>query len=211
MKPGQIISQFSLKDAGFALIRDIPDDRWGNILLLWTIAGLITGGTFMSVLGMADLVTTSISSDGSVMSVQTSQSGDTTIIGRLLGSGRTSIDRETETRDTLSSRLLARSDGPLIIGEYASVSQREREKPFTCVFGNETDESAQSETETTGILEHGRYESVLTMQPFERSTFTNGTGLVDLRHRLTGNGTVNGRTIASGNLSVSEHIRSDQG
>ena len=164
----------------------------------------------MSISGMADLVTTSISSDGSVMSVQTSQAGDTSITGRLFGSGRTSIERETETRDRSSSRLLAFSDGPLIIGEYASAKQSQRELPVTCVFANQTAEPAESEIETAGIL-RGRYESVLTLQPFERYTFANGTGLIDLRHRLSGNGTTRGRTVASGNLSVSEHIRSDQG
>ncbi|WP_300036341.1 hypothetical protein [Methanospirillum sp.] len=31
-------------------------------------------------------------------------------------------------------------------------------------------------------------------------------GMIDLYHRLDGNGTVSGRTLASGNLSVSEYF-----
>jgi hypothetical protein len=174
------------------------------MLLLWTIAGLLTGGTFAGISGLADLVITTAGSDGFVMSSATSGSGDEIITGRIFGSGRTSVSRETGYGDITSSRLSDRSDGPLLIGEYVSSQQKESDNPLICVFGNRTGETAESELETSGILQQGRYESMLTMQPFEYSVFANGTGLIDLRHKLTGNGSVTGRTVASGNLSVSE-------
>jgi hypothetical protein len=48
------------------------------------------------------------------------------------------------------------------------------------------------------------------MQSFEGFTLANGTGVIDLRHRLTGNGTLSGRIVAKGNLSVNEEIKMDQ-
>jgi hypothetical protein len=49
---------------------------------------------------------------------------------------------------------------------------------------------------------------MLAMHPFDQVTLANGTGLVDFRHSLAGNGTTSGRTVASGNLTVQENIRS---
>jgi hypothetical protein len=186
-------------------------DGWGrSFLLLWTISGIITGWVFIDGIGKADQVTTSVTGDGSVMSSSTYLSGDTTITGRIFGSGRTSINRETETGERLS-RLMAQSDGPLLIGEYASSEDEKKDHPITCEFGNDTVTSVGSEIETSGILENAKYSSLRTMQPFEGYTLANGTGIIDLRHRLNGNGSISGRTVATGNLSVSERIKEDQG
>jgi hypothetical protein len=181
-----------------------------EFLLLLTIIVLLTGGALINGIGKADQVTTSVTSDGSVMSFEAFRSGDTTVIGRLFGSGRTSIDREAETSERLS-RLMAQSDGPLLIGEYASSEEEQKDHSVACVFGNKTETTVGSEIETSGILRHGTYSSLRTMQPFEGYTFANGTGIIDLRHRLNGNGTISGRTVATGNLSVSERIKEDQG
>jgi hypothetical protein len=85
---------------------------------------MMAGGAFVNGIGKAEQVTTSVTSDGSVMSFQAFRSGDTTVIGRLFGSGRTSIDRETETSERLS-HLMAQSDSPLLIGEYASLEEEQ--------------------------------------------------------------------------------------
>ncbi|MFH0968139.1 MAG: hypothetical protein V1862_10700 [Methanobacteriota archaeon] len=50
---------------------------------------------------------------------------------------------------------------------------------------------------------------MLTLTPFKRYTFSSGTDLLSLRHRLTENEIVSGRTVASGNLRVSEYIGND--
>ena len=136
-------------------------------------------------------------------------SGDTTIAGRIFGSGRISIVQETETSDRLS-RLIAQSNGPLLIGEYASPEDEKKDHPISCVVGNRTETPACSEIETSGILQHGTNSSLRILQPLEGYTFANGTGIINLRHRLAGNGTIAGRTVASGNLSISERIRMDQ-
>ena len=105
---------------------------------------------------------------------------------------------------------MAHSDGQLLIGEYASSEDEQKDPPIDCVFGNDTETTVGSEIETSGILQHGTYSSLRTMQPFEGYTLANGTGIIDLRHRLTGNGTISGRTVATGNLTVSERIKEDQ-
>jgi hypothetical protein len=210
LTPGLILSLFSHEQTRCLITRETCDDRGRTLLLLCIIAGLITGGLLINGIGKADPVTTSVTSDDSVMSFQAFRSGDTTIIGRIFGSGRTSIDRETETSERLS-RLMAQSEGPLLIGEYASSENEKKDHPVACVFGNRTEKPVGSEIETSGILEHGTYSSLRTLQPFEGYTLANGTGIIDLRHRLTGNGTVSGRTVATGNLSVSEWIKEDQG
>jgi len=211
LTPGQTVSPLWHEPSGYPITSPAGYDLWRTILLLWAIAGLITGGTLINGIGMADLVTSSVTGDGSVMSSSTLLSGENIITGRLFGSGWTSIDRETESGDTSSSRLLARSVGPLIIGEYASAEKNRNNHPIACVFGNTTEDSAQSETDVSGIIRNGSYASLHTLQPFEHITTADGTGLLDLRHRLARNGTISGRTLVSGNLSVSEQIRGDSG
>jgi hypothetical protein len=207
---GLILSLLLHEQTRCLITRETGDDWWRSSLLLLTIIVLLTGGALITGIGKADQVTTSVTSDGSIMSFQAFRSGDTTVIGRLFGSGRTSIDRETETGNRLS-RLMAQSDGPLLIGEYASSEEEQKDHPIACVFGNDTETLAGSEIETSGILQHGTYSSLRTLQPFEGDTFANGTGIIGLRHRLTGNGTVEGRSVVTGNLSVSERIKAEQG
>jgi hypothetical protein len=210
LTPGLMGSLLSHEQTRCLITRE-TGDGWGrSFLLLLPIAVLLTGGVLINGIGKADQVTTSVTSDGSVMSFQAFRSGDTIVIGRLLGSGRTSIDREIEASERLS-RLTAQSDGSLVIGEYASYEDEQKDHPISCVFGNGTETPTGSEIETSGILERGTYSSLRTLQPLEGYTFANGTGTIDIRHRLTGNGTVSGRTVATGNLSVNERIRMDQG
>ncbi|PKL58956.1 MAG: hypothetical protein CVV33_09955 [Methanomicrobiales archaeon HGW-Methanomicrobiales-4] len=186
-------------------------DLWRTLLLLWTIAGLITGGALIEGIGSADQVITSATTDGSVMSSSAYLSGDTSITSRIFGSGLTTIDRETGTGMAPSSLLQARSDGSLLIGTYAAAEQKRKESPVACVFGNATESPAPSEIEASGILWNGSYSGIWAMQPFESITTAHGTGILDLRHHLAGNTTLSGRTIATGNLSVIEHITTDQG
>ncbi len=47
--------------------------------------------------------------------------------------------------------------------------------------------------------------------PLKSITAADGSGMIDLRHRLAENGTISGRTLATGNLSISEEIDVDQG
>jgi hypothetical protein len=94
------------------------------------------------------------------------------------------------------------------IDEYASSEEKQDDLPLACVFVNRTGETGTSSTRRSGILEQGRYESMLAMHPFDQVTLANGTGLVDFRHSLAGNGTTSGRTLVSGNLTVRETVRS---
>ena len=149
MTPGLTAYLLSHEHNGCLITRETVDDRGRSILLLWIIAGLITGGVLIDGIGKADLVTTSITSDGSVISSLIYYSGDTTIAGRIFGSGRTSIDRETETGRRSSSHLMAQSDGPLHIREYTSSEVEQKDHPIVCVFGNGTETPAGLEIETS--------------------------------------------------------------
>ena len=95
------------------ITRETSDDWGRTLLLLCIIAGLITGGLVINGIGKADQVTTSVTSDGSVMSFSAYRSGDTTITGRIFGSGRTSIDWETETSERLSRLMALFSSGSM--------------------------------------------------------------------------------------------------
>jgi hypothetical protein len=143
------------------------------------------------------------------MSTSTWISGDSIMTGRILGTGLTQIERETDTQTSPYSGLLARSGGTLLIGEYTSVSKNNRGEPVACVLGNTTHRPSGMETGVSGILERGNYSRVLALDPAEMSVSADGRGMIDLRHRLVGNGTVSGRTFASGNVSVRETIRRD--
>ena len=159
MTPGLTGYLLSHEQTRCLITRETGDDWGRSFLLLLTIVVLLTGGALIVGIGKADQVTTSVTSDSSVMSFSAYRSGDTTIIGRFFGSGRTSIGREIETGDRLS-HLISKSDGPLLIGLYASSEDEQKDPPVACVFGN---------------------------------------------------GTLFGRIVATGNLSVNEEIKMDQG
>lgn len=186
-----------------------PGDGRKGLLLLWLLIPILTAGGALET--GADLVSTSVLGDGSVMSSSTWLSDGSLITGRIFGSGLTGIDRETETDRYRSDTLNARTGGSLLIWDYAYAEQETTDQPLTCVFGNSTTRQALSEIGRSGILRKGNYSRVQTLQPVESLVTADGTGMLDLRHRLSGNGTLSGRTLAVGNLSVSEHIRADQG
>lgn len=179
------------------------------LLLIWTVLGFITGGAVLQT--GADLVSTSATGDGSVMSTSSWITGDSLITGRILGTGLTSIVRESETGTSPSSYQISHSDGPLLIGEYVSIRQKSRDQPTACIFGNNTRPPEEMTLEASGIIRNGNYSRMQTLHTGESYITADGTGVMDFRHRLTGNGSISGRTQASGNLSVSEHIRTDQG
>ena len=106
---------------------------------------------------------------------------------------------------------MAQSDGPFFIDEYASSEDKQKDHSISCVFGNISETPVSSEIETSGILPNGINSSLRTMKPFEGYTFADGTGIINLRHQMTGNGTISGRAVATGNLSISERIKIDQG
>ena len=212
MTPGQTASP-AWRKIGSGDITEAGSDLWRTILLLWTVAGIITGGAVMHEIGSASLVSTDARADGSVMSFSSYRSGDTDITSRIFGTGRTSIDRDTGTGERPESLLAARAEGPLLIGEYGDITGRNEKSRPICVFANQTgdDEETRTEVTSSGILEQGSYARDISLGAGSSFITTNGTGLISLSHRLDGNESLTGRTVASGNLSVRESIRRDQG
>jgi len=204
LRPGQTASP-SWHNAAESLISR-GGETWQVILLVWTAVGIITGGAVLQ--AGADLVSTSAISDGSVMSRSSMTANDAIITGTILGTGPSGIIRETGTGTSPYSSLAARSEGPLLFGGYASFQNPGPEdRPLACVFSNHTGPESGMTTGASGILRKANLSQLITLHPGEHGISVDGEGMVDLYHRLDSNGTVSGRTLASGNLSVSEYIR----
>ncbi len=207
MRPGQTASPSWHKAGSDLLVRGEEARR--TLLLLWTVLGILTGGAALQ--AGADLVSSTVNADGSVMSRTIWTTDDSIITGTVFGTGPSGLTRETGTGTAAYSSLSSWSDGPLLLGSYASLHRQEKDRPLACVFENTTRQDREMVTESSGILRHGNYSQLITRESGGQFITVDGQGLVDLRHRLVGNGTVSGRTVASGNVSVSEQIRTGQG
>lgn len=192
---------------------DIADiaTLWRTILLLASFASLLTTGAILGGIGNADLISSSITSDGALLSTTALQTGEATLTGRILACGKSHLNRDTDTGIYPASQLDARSAGPLLIQEYASGQSDQKERPLACVFGNTTSDADITEDRTSGILWQGTYTTIRTLFPRESLTHAEGRGLLDIRHYRSQNSTFRGRTFASGNLSLSEQVTRDQG
>ncbi len=208
MRPGQTASP-SWHNAAQSLFTR-GRESWQALLLVWTAVGIITGGAVFE--AGADLVSTSAISDGSVMSRSSMIADDAIITGTILGTGPSGFFREMGSGTSPYSSLTARSEGPLLIGGYASIKSPGRDdRPVACVFSNLTGTESGLTTGAAGILRHANFSQMINLHPGEQQIAVDGVGMIDLHHRIRGYGTVSGRTRASGNLSVRESIRTDQG
>lgn len=188
---------------------------WRTILLLWTLASL-GAGALLSDPGHADLLTSSLTSDGTILSATTWQTGETLTRSSIIGTGQSRIERETGTHTDPYSHLQAWSAGPLLITEYSQTeSDPKAQSPVTCVFANTTPSRHTgpdlSTTRITGILTQGRYTASYTLHPDERITQAEGQGIMDIRHQMNGNQTLTSRAYAAGNLTITDHLSRDQG
>ena len=153
-----------------------PGDPRGD-LLLWIIVIFLFGGAAVQGLGTAALVSTSVSADGHLLSISSSLTDTGDIISRIMGTGRTHIERDSETRDPASTHLQAASEGSLLISEYADPVSRSDPDSLVCVFTNTTGippESTQSRSRSNGILQQGTYFSEY-LNPGTRLIAANGT------------------------------------
>ena len=182
-----------------------------TILLLATLASLLTGGALLGGIGNADIITSSLTSDGSLLSTTSLESGDKLMAGRILACGLSHIIRDMDAGENAASVLDARSDGPLLFREYASRESGRSDPLITCVFGNTSPQRDTTVDEISGIFGYGSYASATTLSQSDHITRAHGRGLLDIRHLDQQNGTLRTRSLASGNLSLSEAIREDQG
>lgn len=206
MIPGQIVL-LSSHNAGLPIKTRQGRER-RLILLLWIlIPGIIAGGAFEGT--FADLVSTSVIGDGSVLSTSFWFSGMSILTGTIFGSGLTRIDHETSTKVGRTNNLLARSEGSLLISEYTLNEQEKTDLPITCVFGKNNSQRSVQEIRASGFLIHGNYSRHLRQNPYESLISTDGYGMMDISHRLEANDSFTGRTFATGNLSIREEIRKE--
>lgn len=189
----------------------IHDRFWRNLLLLWIIVLLLSGWPALPGPGSADTVSTSVSADGHLLSTSLFSTDEAEIVSRILGTGRTSIDRETGTGDFPSSSLQAASGGTLLISEYAGTDRQPDTTIPGCVFGNRsgTGKVETAMSRSAGILQQGTYARDQYLSTGSLLVSANGTGLFGLSHRIEGNQTLSGRTVASGNLSIRELIEKE--
>jgi hypothetical protein len=177
--------------------------------MLMLLLVLVSGGALEGIL--ADQITTSVLGDGSVLSSSLWLSDGLTISGQILGSGLTRIDRKTSQENDRYDSVMASSEGTLLIGEYGSIKQKNRDLRMVCVFGNMTGQDSLRVIRGSGILRHANYSRSLNPDPFESIILAEGTGMMDISHHLVANGTRSGRTSAAGNISIMEQIKGNQG
>ena len=186
-----------------------------TMLLLSAIVGILPDPATSAPPG--GIITTTASGDGMVLSSSTWTAGEAIITGRILGTGLTSLIRETaETREhsgdsSASSTLTVTSAGPILAGEYARMEEPGPASPPACIFAGTLTGTPPEEKKTairaTALLRHGNYSRIVATRPAGAGMLIDGEGLADISHELTGRQNITSRTLVTGNLSIREEIR----
>ncbi len=157
----------------------------------------------------ADLIATSISTDGSVILKTTGSDENGSFVSRVLSRDESMVSRTAGDESGLDEELAVRSSGPTLFSGYADALLSTSGMKTICALldtPRETKESA--EAYTSGIILDGGYTSSQTIGPgLSGMTAVNGTGLL-----LLGSGAGRNRTLmtagfVSGNMSVQDMVK----
>ncbi len=187
---------------------------WHNPLFEVVMDGrMIAAGLVCVILAglvAADLVSTTISTDGSVMISTSGGDENHSFASRALALDTSRVNRMVETGEDTVSDLIIRSQGPALFSEYGVSVMNGPDVSSRCAFVDlpRTRESDRISQYVSGILQHGEVDTSQKLSTtISGMTTVNGTGMVLLGSDKQGNQTFTSRAFISGNMSVSDLVR----
>ncbi len=174
---------------------------------------ILSGGMFLVLAGLAgaDYVSTSISTDGTLMLASSGHTDNGTYASRVMTVDVSEITRSMTGGETFDTDLSVQGAGPVLVSEYASGNgKRTLPDNIACVFVDEIEkrDAQKSEMYTAGILNKGNYTtSRIIGNGLTGGTQVNGSGMLDFGSQTVDNTTMGSRGFVAGNMTVRDFVK----
>ncbi|WP_409199196.1 hypothetical protein [Methanospirillum lacunae] len=175
--------------------------KWRGRWALIAVACLLLAGPLC-----ADLIATTISTDGSVMLKTSASDENGSFTSRILSRDESQVTRTAGDDNGLYEDLAVRGSGQTLFSEYADALLSTRGIKTICAFLDTPDtHEGNAAAYSSGIVQGGGYASSRTIsQGLSGRTAANGTGLIFLGSESQGNRSFKTGGFISGNLSVED-------
>jgi hypothetical protein len=185
---------------------------WHDPLLFeWRGRGILIAIVCLLLAGplCADLIATTISTDGSVMLKTSGSDENGSFTSRILSRDDSHVTRTAGDDKGLFEDLTVRGSGQTLFSEYADALLSTSGIKTICAFLDTPHEDERyADAYTSGIIQGGGYTSSRSIsQGLSGRTAVNGTGLVFLGSDTEGNRTFRTSGFVSGNLSVDDMVK----
>jgi len=158
----------------------------------------------------ADYLSTTISTDGSVMLATAGSDANGSFASRALALDRAEVHRSVSGGAETESDLSVRSAGPVLFSDFASAMWKGSDLSRVCALLRSQDDVNDGEVSvySSGIIKKGEVDTVrLVGNGLIGQTSVNGTGLLILGSQSRSNRSLENRGFVSGNMSVQDLIR----
>lgn len=177
----------------------------------WTF--IVAGGLFLvlaGLVGAADYVSTSITTDGSFLLASSGQTGNGSYASRVMAVDASEITRSMSGGDTLAADVSVTSSGPILVSDYASgKGVIPLPDHIACIFTDYLHErEKESELYSMGILSRGRYATSRVASPgLTGGLDVNGSGMISFGSQTMGNISMRSSGFASGNMTIHDFVK----
>jgi len=181
----------------------------GGIMRGWCF---IAGMLFLLIAGLAgaDYLSTTISSDGSVMLASAGSDENGSLASRVMTLDAAKITRSMTGDSDLHSDLLVVGAGPFLISDVASGFVKAKELVSGCVFLDNAGDHrvGESSVYATGIMQKGEYDASRSIgSDLIGLTAVNGSGMMMLGTQRSDNKSLFSRGFVTGNMSIHDFVR----
>jgi hypothetical protein len=173
---------------------------------------IITGIVCLILAGLAgaDYLSTTISTDGSVMLATAGSDANGSFASRVLSLDTARMSRMVSAGDTLEAVTSVSGAGPMVFSDYSSGKLILPDIREMCTFlDNEHDRTlGESSLYSSGILHGGEYDiSRVIGSGLEGESMVNGSGMLVFGSESSDNRSLQSRAFVTGNMSVKDFTR----
>ncbi|MDD1730420.1 MAG: hypothetical protein LUQ50_15300 [Methanospirillum sp.] len=171
----------------------------------------VVGMTFAILIGLAgaDLIATTISTDGSALLSTSGSDANGSFASRVMTVDTARLVR-TVPGDESGDDLVVSGSGPVLFSDFASALLMGSEVWDRCRFLDTVSDRSPGEVSvyTAGILQGGEFDASRTIDSgLSGATRVNGSGLFAFGFQETGNRSLKSRGFVTGNMSVQDLFR----
>jgi len=174
---------------------------------------IITGGIFLVLAAFvgADYVSTSISTDGTMMVASSGNNDNGSFASRVMAVDTSQLSRSITGDEDFQTDLVIHGSGPILASDYASARTPAKvldEVACTFLTDSRVQAAQVSDLYSMGMLQNGSYEiSRVVGSGLTGGTVVNGSGMVGFGSETVGNNSQKTRGFVAGNLSVRDFVR----
>lgn len=172
---------------------------------------ILSGGMFLVLAGLAgaDYVSTSISTDGTLMLASFGHTDNGSYASRVMTVDQSEISRSMTEDESLEADMTVKGSGPILVSDYASAKSVNFAKSLSCVFADYVNRVEQeSELYSAGILNKGTYTTSRVIGPgLTGGLEVNGSGMMSFGSQKVGNSTMRSYGFTAGNMTLRDFVQ----